>query len=119
MAAAGGAFRVTVRTEGLVELRFVMPLMPFLLTPPTVRQMRDQAMARVKRLTNEAFTLGDGGHVRDDDGCVLFLNDLVQDVLDDGDVVVLTIQGEDPEEPEAEPPRRGARSGRIGVLDLL
>lgn len=116
MAAGVGAFRVTVRTEGLVELRFVMPLP---LTPPTVRQMRDRAMERVKRLTNEAFTLGDGGHVRDDDGCVLFLNDLVQDVLGDGDVVVLTIQGEDPEETEAEPPRRGARSGRIGVLDLL
>ena len=74
MAAAGGAFRVTVRTKGLVELRFVMPLP---LTPPTVRQMRDRAMERVKRLTNEAFTLGDGGHVRDDDGCVLFLNDPV------------------------------------------
>ena len=37
-------------------------------------------------------------------------------VLGDGDVVVLTIQGEDPEETEAEPPRRGARSGRNPVV---
>ena len=108
MAAGGGAFRVTVRTEGLVELRFVMPLPRI---PPTVRYLRDCAFDRVQRLTNEALTLGDGGHVRDDDGCVLFSNDLVQDVLDDGDVVVLTIQAEETEEPEAEPPRR-ARSGR-------
>jgi len=108
MAAGSGAFRVTVRTEGLVELRFVMPLP---LAPPTVRLMREAAFDRVQRLTNVAVTLGDGGHVRDDDGCVLFSNDLVQDVLDDGDVVVLTIQAEETEEPEAEPPRR-ARSGR-------
>ena len=109
MAAGGGAFRVTVRTEGLVELRFVMPLPRI---PPTVRYLRDCAFDRVQRLTNEALTLGDGGHVRDDDGCVLFSHDLVEDVLDDGDVVVLTIQGEEPEETtEAERPRR-ARSGR-------
>lgn len=109
MAAGGGAFRVTVRTEGLVELRFVMPLPRI---PPTVRYLRDCAFDRVQRLTNEALTLGDGGHVRDDDGCVLFSHDLVEDVLDDGDVVVLTIQGEEPEETtEAELPRR-ARSGR-------
>ena len=112
MAAAGGAFRVTVRTEGLVELRFVMPLLhPFDGSPWTVRSLRDRAVERVKRLTNEAFTLGDGGNVRDDDGCVLFPQDLVSDVVDDGDVVVLTIQAEETEEPEAEPPRR-ARSGR-------
>ena len=109
MAAGGGAFRVTVRTEGLVERRFVMPLPRI---PPTVRYLRDCAFDRVQRLTNEALTLGDGGHVRDDDGCVLFSHDLVEDVLDDGDVVVLTIQGEEPEETtEAELPRR-ARSGR-------
>ena len=114
MAAAGGAFHVTVRTEGLVELRFVMPLMPFLLTPPTVRRMRDQAMERVKRLTNEAFTLGDeGGHVRDDDGCVLFLNDLVQDVLDDRDVVVLTIRARIPRNP-----RRNRLDGERGRVEM-
>lgn len=114
MAAGVGAFRVTVRTEGLVELRFVMPLRhPPVLEPPwTVRSLRDRAVERVKRLTNEAFTLGDGGNVRDDEGCVLFPQDLVSDVLDDGDVVVLTIQAEETEEPEAEPPRGRARSGR-------
>jgi hypothetical protein len=112
MAAGVGAFRVTVRTEGLVELRFVMPLLhPPVASPWTVRSLRDRAVERVKRLTNEAFTLGDGGNVRDDDGCVLFPQDLVSDVVDDGDVVVLTIQAEETEEPEAEPPRR-ARSGR-------
>ena len=102
MAAGVGAFRVTVRTEGLVELRFVMPLLH---PPVAVRSLRDRAVERVKRLTNEAFTLGDGGNVRDDDGCVLFPQDLVSDVVDDGDVVVLTIQAEETEEPEAEPPR--------------
>jgi len=88
MSVGGDGFHVTVRTEGFRELRFVMPCADGM----RVHALRLRALERVKRLMTDGFTTSE--HVRDDDGCVLLPEDCVSDVVDNGDIVVISLEAE-------------------------